>query len=104
MEINIEKLIEIIVREVITELLRRGEVIGPSSNEIKTICPCNSNNNKNKERAVIDLSNYKTPLLTENHLTTLDKAIVEIVVPKGTIISPNAKDIIKKRNLVIINN
>ena len=103
MEINIEKLIEIIVREVITELLRLGEVMSPSSNELKTNCPCNSNN-KNKQREVIDLSNYKTPLLTENHLTTLDTAIVEIVVPKGTIISPNAKDIIKKRNLVIINN
>jgi hypothetical protein len=103
LEINIEKLIEIIVREVITELLRLGEVIDPSSKGLKTNCPCTSIN-KNKQRAVIDLSNYKTPLLTENHLATLDPAIVEIVVPKGTIISPGAKDIIKKRNLIIINN
>lgn len=103
MEINIEKLIEIIVREVITELLKRGEVIDPPLKGLKTNCSCTSII-KNKPRAVIDLSNYKTPLLTEKYLAKLDKAIVEIVVPKGTIISPGAKDIIKKRNLVIINN
>ena len=103
MEIKIEKLIEIIVREVITELSKLGEVIDFSTEEIKTNCSC-TNIKQNKQRETIDLSNYKTPLLTENHLVSLDPAIVEIVVPKGTIISPGAKDIIKKHKLILSNN
>ncbi len=103
MEIKIEKLIEIIVREVITELSKLGEVIDFSTEETKTNCSC-TNTKQNKQRETIDLSNYKTPLLTENHLVSLDPAIVEIVVPKGTIISPGAKDIIKKHKLILSNN
>ncbi|MHB8854612.1 MAG: hypothetical protein ACYC6P_14815 [Ignavibacteriaceae bacterium] len=103
MKIDIEKLIEIIVREVIAELSKLGEVIDFSSKELKADCSCTTIK-QNKQRKTIDLSNYKTPLLTENHLVSLDPAIAEIVVPKGTIISPGAKDIIKKHKLILSNN
>ena len=53
---------------------------------------------------IIDMSNYKTPILTENHLLTLDPKINEIVVPKGTIITPGARDIIKRHKIVLNNN
>jgi hypothetical protein len=101
MEINIEKLIEIIVREVVTELLRLGVPV--DKKESVAICS-ETNITEKKQYAVIDMSIYKTPLLTENHLKSLDSAITEIRIPRGTIITQGAKDIIKKRNLILNNN
>ena len=103
MEINIEKLIEIIVREVVTELLRRGIPVDIPKNETAAVCSEISITEK-KKYTVIDMSMYKTPLLTENQLTALDSAVTEIRIPKGTIITQGAKDIIKKRNLILNNN
>lgn len=103
MKIDFEKLIEIIVREVIAELLKLGEVIDFSSEEKKTACSCESIN-RNKQREIIDLSGYRTPVLTESHLLSLNSTISEIVIPKGTVITPGAKDIIKKQKLILSNN
>jgi hypothetical protein len=102
LEINIEKLIEIIVREVIKELLKHGELPDFFISE-----PMHGSSGRNrikkKDPTVIDMSNYKTPLLTEEQLKCLDPGITEITVPIGTIITPGAKDIIKKRNLILNN-
>jgi hypothetical protein len=102
-KIEIEKLIEIIVREVISELLKLGEEIDFSFKESSSYNSIASMK-QNKQGQLIDMSNYKTPLLTENHLKSLDPSIGEIIVPKGTIITPGAKDIIKKQKLILNNN
>ena len=102
MEINIEKLIEIIVREVIKELLKHGELTDFFTSE-----PRHGSSGRNVIKknvsTVIDMSNYKTPLLTEEQIKCLDPGIAEITIPKGTIITPGARDIIKKRNLILNN-
>lgn len=103
MTIEIEKLIEIIVKEVIAELLKRGEVID-FSHEKLTIDNSNTELKLDVKRLAIDMSNYKTPLLTEGHLASLGSEIVEIVVPTNTIITPGAKEIIKKQKLILIKN
>ena len=99
---EIEKLIEIIVREVISELSKLN-LIDLNSGIKNSTCSCN-NIIKKVQSKMIDMSNYKTPILTENHLLTLDPTISEIIVPKGTIITPGARDIIKKQKLVLNNN
>ncbi len=99
---EIEKLIEIIVREVISELSKLN-MIDLNSGINNSTCSC-KNIIKKVQPKIIDMSNYKTPILTENHLLTLDPTISEILVPKGTIITPGARDIIKKQKLVLNNN
>ncbi len=118
MNICIEKLITIVTREVIAELQRRGIAVdgigetgaasrhaagaavraaaGPASREavaaVSVVPP---------RRAAIDLSMFKTPVLAEHHLLSLDPSVTEIVIPRRTVITPGARDVIKKRSLVV---
>jgi hypothetical protein len=55
----------------------------------------------NTNKKVIDMNGYKTPVLTENHIAVLEYEVNEIIIPKGTIITPGAKDLIKKRKLIL---
>lgn len=100
MKISIEDLIVIITREVVSELKKLGvEFEFPSDAD-----PDKSGILKKTEtsKIKIDLSDYKTPVLTENHLIKLEPAIKEILVPAGTVITPGANDIIKYKKLKII--
>jgi hypothetical protein len=98
MNITIEHLIELVVRETIRELSRRGI---PIENELgKSNEPVE---NKNVSACVsIDLSQYRTPVLTEAHLVKIDDSVREISIPQGTVITPGAKELIKKRNLIVV--
>ncbi len=99
---DFEKLIEIIVREIIAELKKRGEVPDFTPGE-KSTSVRSSVAIQTRLPLVMDFSAYKTPLLTENILAALDPGIVEIVIPHNTIITLGARDVIKKRNLKLIN-
>ncbi|MDR3628457.1 MAG: hypothetical protein P4L45_16550 [Ignavibacteriaceae bacterium] len=101
MKIKIEKLIEIITTEVIAELTRLGVEIDYTPTGEKKL---NTAGSRRKLCEIIDLKNYKTPVLTENHLESLSPEVMEIEIPKGTIITPGARDLIKKRNLRISSN
>jgi len=101
LKINIEKLIEIITNEVVEQLTKLGVEVDYSSITGGKICSGSSRKNLNE---IINLENYKTPVLTVNQLNTLSMDVLEIEVPKGTIITPGAREIIKKRNLRISSN
>ena len=98
MNIPREQLIEIIVREVLAELQRRGLSVDDPSIDASKPKPVGGGTSA---RAIIDLKEYRTPVLTEYRLQQLDAAVAEIVIPKGTIITPGANDIIKKRSLIV---
>ena len=95
MKISIEELIELIVREVISELTKRGIDVDLDDNNVS------AKSSFIKTNFEIDMSNYRTPLLTENNLSMLDSNIVEIIVPAGTIITPGARETIRKKKLII---
>ncbi|MGA7720198.1 MAG: hypothetical protein WCA84_03395 [Ignavibacteriaceae bacterium] len=101
MKINIEKLVELITNEVVEQLTQLGVEIDYSSIKERKII---SGNNRKNLNEIINLKNYKTPVLTINQLNSLGEDIWEIEVPRGTIITPGARDIIKKRNLRISSN
>ena len=101
MNIDFDRLVELIVRAVVTELLKRGNTIDFAPLE-KHVLASPSINGRIKKQKEIDMSAYKTPLLNENSLTSLDPEVAEIVIPHNTIITPGARDIIKKRNLLLI--
>lgn len=101
MEIPFEKLIEIIVKEVAAELSKRGITVASSPEDTGSV---SSQASRKQLCEIIDLKNYKSPVLTENHLASLDSNVREIVLPKGTVITPGARDIISKRELIIRSN
>ncbi len=98
MEVSIERLIELIVKEITAELSRRGIAVIPASG--KTTSSGVRMSQKHLQE-MADLKNYKTPVLTENHLASLESSIREILLPKGTVVTPGARDIILKRKLII---
>ncbi len=92
--ISLEEIIALVVKEVILELTKRGIKIEGEISNISKI-------DDHKLKVKIDMSKYKTPLLTEAHILEIDKKIKEIEVPEKTIITPSALDLIKKRNIII---
>ncbi len=98
MEVPIEKLIEIIVKEVVAELSKHGIKVSSSPAVEKST---NLASAPKQLCEIIDLKNYRSPVLTENHLLSLDSNVREIVLPKGTVITPGARDVISKRRLIL---
>jgi hypothetical protein len=96
-EINIEKIIQIVTMQVVKELQARGVKVNHSLGII------DSHHALRTKTETIDMSKYKTPVLTENHIRRLHELTGEVVVPKGTVITPKAKEMIKDRKLVISN-
>lgn len=47
----------------------------------------------------IDMSRYRTPLLTERALAGLHPSAHTVVVPKGTIVTPRAKDFMREKRI-----
>ncbi len=99
---NIEKIIGIIVEEVIKELEKLGveiEVSGKCAN--KAVKQFSSEKNSMMK---IEINGYKTPVLTEERLEAVGDNINEIVVPSGTMLTPGAREIIRKRKLIVSEN
>ena len=97
MKINIESLVEIIVKEVIAELSK----IGVEVEYLKEMKSGNFSRLENRKKQEIDMSGFKTPILTEYALESIGQDVNEIIIPKGTVFTPGARDIIKKRNFII---
>ena len=95
MQITIEYLITRIVQEVIKELKDKNiSVTFSNSAENKT-------SSHSAKTETIDMSKYKTPVLTENHIQRLHALTGEIIIPEGTIITPKAKELIQEKQLQI---
>lgn len=50
----------------------------------------------------IDMSRYRTPLLTERALTALHQRTHSVVVPQGTVVTPRARELLREKNIGII--
>ena len=88
-----------VVKEVVAELSKMGIQINMDNMNSNSIEQPNEN-----KRCVLDLSKFKTPLVTEEHILNLSSGTKEVIVPKGTVITPNARDLIRKNKLTIISN
>ena len=95
---SIEELVNKIVAEVLAELSRRGAKVNfgpPQKNPPKTASQPNASVH------VVDMSGFRSPVLLESHLLSLAPEVKEIAVPSGTVITPGARDIIKRKNLIL---
>ena len=82
--------IEKIVRRVVKEVLQEMYVSAVSD----------STGFQNKSER-IDFNGYKTPVLTERSLLHLHELTGEIVIPKKTVITPKAHDVIREKGIKI---
>lgn len=98
MEITLEKLISLVTAEVVKELKKQGIQIISSSNNNSFGISTESLRTKSEK---IDMSRYRTPVLTEIHIRRLHELTGEVIIPKNTIITPKAKEIIKEKRLII---
>lgn len=94
MDITLEQLIRQVTQEVLRQLAAQGVMVAQGNT-----CHAISAGQK-VER--IDMSKYKTPLVTEQALLRLHESTQEIVVPVGTILTPRAKELIRKKNIRIL--
>lgn len=94
MKISFEELIRIVTEEVVKELAKNGITVDESgiNSSQKVLQP------KSLE---IDMSEFKTPVLTENSFWDIDTAVKELIVPANTVITPGAAREIKIREIVI---
>jgi hypothetical protein len=93
-----DELVERIVNEVLSELARRGvQVSTPAA-------PAQKGPVHHTEAGTIeiDMSAYRTPVLTESQLTRIGRSIGTIVVPCNTIVTPGASDILRSRKLTLV--
>ena len=94
MEIPLERLVAIIVREVLAELSRRGVAVGsPSARGARTPAPDPGGS------VTIDMTGYRTPVLTEHRVRAVDRQCREIRVPAGTICTIGARDLMQQRRI-----
>lgn len=98
MEITLEKLISLVTAEVVKELKKQGIQVIPSSDNNSLGVSTDSLRTKSEK---IDMSRYRTPVLTEIHIRRLNELTGEVLIPKNTIITPKAKEIIKEKRLII---
>ena len=100
MKISVEHIIQIVTREVIAELQRNGiEVIGTSNPELVTRNLHPATQGQSFEP---DMSAYRTPVLTEVRLKRINPMVREIIIPAKTVLTPGARDYIRRNNLNII--
>jgi len=90
-EIPIDRLVEIIVREVLAELVKRGVAIGSRPGE-RVVAPVADQ----AARVEIDMTGYRTPVLTESRVRALGRHVREIIVPAGTICTIGARDLLQQ--------
>jgi hypothetical protein len=98
-DISIEKLVSLITLEVMKALGKQGV-------QIITGAECDSSYNLNSgiktKCEKIDMDKYRTPILTENHIKRLHVLTGEVIVPKGTVITPKARELIKEKGITIV--
>ncbi len=48
------------------------------------------------------MSGYRTPILTEDYLIRLAPSVSTLIVPCSTVLTPGARDLIRKKKLSIV--
>jgi hypothetical protein len=94
-EIEINILIQKVTAQVISELQTRGVQVvhkGTAGDYVQSL--------KTKSEK-IDMKKYRTPVLTEDHIRRLHELTGEIIIPRGTVITPKARELVRKNQIII---
>ncbi|MFZ5517310.1 MAG: hypothetical protein ACOY90_11765 [Candidatus Zhuqueibacterota bacterium] len=98
MDISLEKLIQLVTAEVVKELKKQGvQVVSADGRPVHGL----SENALRTKSEQINMGAYKSPVLTENHIRKLHELTGEVIIPRGTVITPRAKELIKQKQLIV---
>ncbi len=102
-EISIEKIVNLVVKEVVQELMKQGvKVVSTGGSMVPanfSVLSVDAGLKTKSEK--IDMSKYKSAVLTENHIDRLHELTGEVIIPKGTIITPKAKQKIRDKQIAV---
>lgn len=106
-EISLETIVERVTEAVIRELKNQGlRVVSPGSSGPAAGNPETNGGERTADPRTrierVDMSSYKTPVLTERHIRGLHPLTGIVAVPRGTKVSPKAKELMNGRNLVLL--
>jgi hypothetical protein len=96
MNLPIEDLVNKVVAEVLAELSRRGIKVESGSPQGSS---ARSASSPTVSVHVVDMNGFRSPVLLERHLLVLTPEVREIAVPAGTVVTPGAKEILRRKNL-----
>lgn len=99
MNISLDKLIQMITANVVKELKKQGVGIVSGNGINGKEDPHSGLRNKTEK---IDMSKYKSPVLTENQIRRLHELTGEIIIPRDTVITPKAGELIKEKQISIV--
>ncbi|MBI9016155.1 MAG: hypothetical protein JEZ07_02725 [Phycisphaerae bacterium] len=103
-QVSLEKIIQLVTQEVVAQLKKNAVVVNINSAELGANI-ANSFSQQGKciqtKTERIDMGKYKTPVLTERHINKLHELTGKIIIPCGTIITPKAREIVKRKQIVI---
>ena len=102
---SLEVLVREVAERVIRELRDRGVRIAPAEGSAESRTPAAvAECGRPPGRAErVDMSAYRTPVLTERHVRKLHPLASAVAVPRGTVVSPGAKELLRDRNIELCN-
>jgi hypothetical protein len=101
-EVSIENIIQMVTQEVVKQLKSSGVTItaGRTGMAVANALGDSSCRIQSKTER-IDMSKFKTPVLTEKHINRLHELTGKIIIPQGTLITPKAREITKRKQIFI---
>lgn len=103
-EVSIEKIIQLVTQEVVSQLRNNGVTvtINPAAagrGITNALAGGGCSLQRRTER--VDMSKYKTPILTERHVGRVHELTGKIIIPRGTIVTPKARETAKRKQIFI---
>jgi hypothetical protein len=95
-QITIERLVELITREVVEQLAQRGVDISGALPGTPAL-PVEPTTTYKES----DFTGYKTPVLTEFRVRSVEPGVSEIRVPGGTVCTAGAKQLMRMRKITL---
>lgn len=103
-QVELDKIIQAVTVEVVKQLKAAGVTVAVNPNTagsaIAAALAPNAKGIRSKTER-IDMSKYRTPVLTERHMDKLHVLTGKIIVPTGTIITPKARETAKRKQIII---
>ena len=102
-EVTLETIVTKVVQAVVRELEKSGiKIISSGSGTMSSSLIENNMSGLQHKTERIDMSRYRTPVLTENHINKLHELTGSIIVPKGTVYTPKAKQALRNKHICVI--
>ena len=102
-EVSIDTIVSMVVRELLKELERNNVRVVYSDSAKESHDPAGGiqYGGLKTKKVKIDMSAYRSPVLTENHINRLHELTGEIIIPESTIITPKARRALRLKKITL---